>query len=195
MANTITGRDYQLKWQDFAGPVPANRGSSVAFTSASYTLNYSVAQAYAAIGIRVPDAQNNLGYVVTNLRIAVAPNRPRMWSVQSARTNDLLKHEQGHYDIVALIADELFNDLLSPPSVMTTAAAVQSFVNIRKAAADRLMDALQSNATRDGLYDTSTNHGLTTAQQTRWNRAFANSRPPLGMRFSLALDAEGIRVP
>jgi hypothetical protein len=196
MANTITGQNLRLQWSDFAGAVPGNRApNSVAFTSASFTIgSFNIVQAYAAIGIRMPDARNDLGFVINNLRITVTLNKARMWAVQSARTPALLAHEQGHYDIVALVMQDLFNDLVGPPSVLTTSQAVQQYATARITEAQRRIRVMESRTNQDGLYDTQTNHGLNQAPQGNWNRAFSLARPPTGMRFDLSLQANGIVV-
>ena len=40
--NRITGQDYQLNWGDFRAPAPRNPGSRVAFTSASFSINFTI---------------------------------------------------------------------------------------------------------------------------------------------------------
>jgi hypothetical protein len=194
MSNNITGLNLRLNWSDFIGQAPPNRSANqVAFTSALLNApSFSVTQAYASIGMRVPAAQNDLGFVVNNLQISVTLNRHRMWSVTNAQTPALLAHEQGHYDIVALTAFDLFNDLLSPPTVMTSIVQVTSFVNALNVEAVRRIAAMESSNTVDGLYDQQTNHGLNTVQQAKWDSAFALARPPTGMRFDLALGTQGI---
>lgn len=193
--NSITGQDYKLKWTDFIAPPPVNRGSSVAFTSAAFSVNFQVRTGEEALGLPRPRKGTDLGFGVDNLKIVVSPNRARMWSVASSRTPAMLTHEQGHYNIVALVMWELYDDLLSPPQTFTTADAAQKWANSKLADAQTLINKLQSSPTRDGLYDTQTNHSQNTAGQNRWDLAFALAFPPTGMRFSLALDAEGIVVP
>lgn len=193
MSNNLTGQNLRLHWTDFIGHVPQNRpANQAAFTSASYKISFGIVQAYASIGMRVPNAQNDLGFVVSNLQIQVTLNRHLMWSVASAQTPDLLIHEQGHYDIVALTMSDLFNDLLSPPTVMTSEADVRDFARTLQTEAARRIDAMESSATGDGLYDQQTNHSLNQAQQAHWDSAFASARSPTGLRFDLALAAQGI---
>ncbi|OOG55636.1 hypothetical protein [Rhodanobacter sp. C03] len=193
MSNNITGQNLRLHWTDFIGHVPQNRpANQVAFTSASYSINFGIAQAYASIGMRVPNAQNDLGFVVSNLQIKVTLNRHLMWSVTSAQTPELLAHEQGHYDIVALTMSDLFNDLLSPPTVMATENDVRDFARALQTEAARRIDAMESSAAGDGLYDQQTNHSLNQPLQAHWDSAFALARPPTGLRFDLALGTQNI---
>lgn len=193
MSNNINGLNLRLTWSDFLGQPPQSRAANnVAFTSVSFGITFSTAQAYAAIGMRVPNAQNDLGFVVSNLQINMKLNRHRMWSVSSAQTAGLLAHEQGHYDIVALTMSDLFNDLLSPPTIMAKEKDAQDFAKVLMAEAKRRIDAMESNPQLDGLYDQQTNHGLNQPLQAKWNQAFALARPPTGMRFDLALGTQGI---
>jgi hypothetical protein len=87
------------------------------------------------------------------------------WVVSSQMTNDLLKHEQGHYDILAISAREFYNGLigLSAPSV-----------NELQNKVTQMQATMQSNAnTVDGRYDTQTDHSrITNAQQT-WDKKIA----------------------
>jgi hypothetical protein len=87
---------------------------------------------------------------------------------------------------------DLFNDLLSPPSVMATENAVRNFASALQTEASRRIDAMESSVRGDGLYDQQTNHSLNSVQQANWDSAFALARPPTGMRFDLALGAQGI---
>ena len=196
MTNTLTGQNLRVQWSDFGGRIPSNRpANQAAFTSASFSLSdFNIVQAYAAIGIRMPNAQNDLGFVIDNLRIHVTLNRVRMWSVAASRTPELLTHEQGHYDIVALVMSDLFNDLVSPPTVLTTTSAVQQFANVLITEAQRRIRVMESSATQDGLYDRQTNHSEDSVAQAKWNRAFSNARPPVGMRFDLSLESQGIII-
>jgi hypothetical protein len=145
-----------------------------------------------------------------------------MWSVTSAQTSALLDHEQGHYSIVGLIMAELMADLLSPPNLITdpngwfsqtpsfatnpddlfdpanrrrTVAAARSWANALVRSAKALVARLESNPSRDGIYDVQTNHGLNTTVQASWDRAFFLASPAGGgMRFAMALSAVGIQI-
>jgi hypothetical protein len=195
MPNTLSGTDLRLQWSDFQGRAPAQTGNRLAFTSASFNLGtFRIVQAYQAIGIRMPDANNDLGYVIDHLQARVTLNRHQMWAVQSGQTPALLAHEQGHYDIVALTVSDLYTDLTTPPNVLTTIHAVQQYANGKIAAAQRRIQAMESHGNVDGLYDRQTRHGLNAGTQGNWNRAFVLARPPTGMRFDLALQAQGIIV-
>src|SRR5262245_52766004 len=113
--NTLTGQDYQLKWSDFTGRPPLNRGSSVAFTVADFSVNFRIRTGEEAIGLPLPRTGTEFGYGPDMVQVRVSPNRTRMWSVSTAQTDALLAHEQGHYSIVGQVMWDLWGDLLSPP--------------------------------------------------------------------------------
>jgi Bacterial protein of unknown function (DUF922) len=83
----------------------------------------------------------------------------------AAQTADLLKHEQGHYDLLVIGAKALAADLTaaSDPSSPGLAAKVQTIRNTHMTRASAI----------DTAYDTQTNHGQNAAQQTGWNLAIA----------------------
>src|SRR4051812_34496816 len=100
----LEGHDLTLAWGDFPADVPQNRlATDTASTLARFDLNYDYAY---------DSAQGtHHGYRVDHVNVRVTLDRPKMWAVSSARTAELLRHEQGHYDIVALIARDLFAEL------------------------------------------------------------------------------------
>lgn len=193
MANSLTGTNLRLTWNDFAGRPPQNPGDDAALTDTTFTYGYKTQQAYAAIGLKVPEASNDLGWRAVEVQVNVTLNRHKMWVVPSAKSDALLAHEQGHYEITALVMQDFYTDVLSPPNVLKSAAEVQTYVDGLAKEATRRINKMQSNNV-DGLYDIQTRHGLETAEQSKWNRAFAAARPPVGMRFDLSLDAAGITV-
>lgn len=193
MANNLTGTNLRLTWNDFAAQPPQNPGDDAALTDTTFTYGYKTQQAYAAIGLKVPEASNDLGWRAVEVKVSVTLNRHKMWVVPSAKSDALLAHEQGHYEITALVMQDFYTDILSPPNVLKSAAEVQTYVEGLAKEATRRINKMQSNNV-DGLYDVQTKHGLDASEQSKWNRAFANARPPVGMRFDLSLDAAGITV-
>jgi hypothetical protein len=122
-----------------------------------------------------------------------------MWSVTSQQTNDLLVHEQGHYNIVALVMQNLWYDLSSPPGLadapdwQTAFNTVHTQAQVRTWAQQLIRDAASFITSLETLYDTQTNHSRITAWQARWNQAFFLASPwGGGLRFRLALQRLGI---
>jgi hypothetical protein len=170
----------------------------------------------------MPRTGTKLGFTPDDIQIKVFPVRSHMWSVSSAQSPALLAHEQGHYSIVGPIMAELLADLLSPPNLITNAndwfsqtpgfannaddlfdpanrfktkTAAQTWANALLKSAAALINKLESNGAKDGVYDAQTNHGLNALTQGNWNRAFFLASPSgSGMRFAMACKAMGIQL-
>jgi predicted secreted Zn-dependent protease len=92
----------QLTPNDFTGPVPQGSGFYVAHTSCNVTMRYNV-QKY----------RNN--YQLT-FNIQLLLNRDRSWINRQMITNadmmgEVLRHEQGHYQIAYLMQQEMIRAL------------------------------------------------------------------------------------
>jgi hypothetical protein len=103
------------------------------------------------------------GATITNLTVDIEMASPECWVVSGQTSNmDLLKHEQGHYDITALGAREFHDGLTG----MT--AANENALNAR---ITRLRNNIQQKINRaNANYDTRTNHSRNTEVQQTWNR-------------------------
>jgi Bacterial protein of unknown function (DUF922) len=84
------------------------------------------------------------------------------WVVRTAKSNDLLKHEQGHFDILAICARELYAALLAIRA--TSTRDLQKQLDKEK---NRLGKQVKID---DARYDTKTNHGLNQAVQQAWDQ-------------------------
>jgi Bacterial protein of unknown function (DUF922) len=167
---SIAGSTLTLSWSDFQGGVPAQPRLD-AFTATSYRVNTNYT-------LSVRGGQQS-DFRLTAVSIHVQLDRARMWSRASARSPDLLKHEQGHFDITALLMRDLDTDLTAlmrqgqtyptQPDLARAVASVQR-------PAESLLTRLQSTSTTDGVYDQQTRHGTIAAEQQRWDAAFASAR-------------------
>ena len=102
-------------------------------------------------------------YRLPPFTIRVAPE-PGQTMVRSGirPSSDLLRHEQGHYDLVVLAARALARDLdaLSSPSARELSGRVEELVAEHTRRAARLSD----------LYDRETLHSHDAAAQSRWEQ-------------------------
>jgi hypothetical protein len=102
-----------------------------------------------------------------------------MWSRPTAQTPQLLKHEQGHYDITALVMRDLDADLTAllqaGPTFPTQRDLAQAIANLQDPAV-ALVNRLQSTAIADGIYDQQTRHSRDTAAQGKWDAALTRAR-------------------
>lgn len=187
LRTALEGHDEVLGWRDFQGAVPAGLGSGeAAYTEARLDLAYDY---------DYDSATATKGYRINHVHVQVTLDRGVMWSVKAGRTAELLRHEQGHYDIVALLARDLYEELTG----WNTGRAPKRF---RKetdltGAAERLrrqtLNLLQQVGgvgSKVGVYDKQTNHGQDAKAQEKWDKAFEAARTN-GARLAAGLSALG----
>ncbi|HEY8256193.1 MAG TPA: hypothetical protein VIG08_00900 [Gemmatimonadales bacterium] len=188
LRTVLEGHDETLDWRDFQGTAPANPAGDAAQTEARFDFQYDY---------EWDDSKgDHHGYRVNNVQVKVILDRASMWVVKGARSDALLKHEQGHYDIVALIARDLFNELTG----WETPKAPKRFKKQTdlKTAADRLgrqakalAARLSGTASSVGVYDTQTKHGQDTQAQDKWDKALEAARSK-GSRVMAGLSVLGV---
>ena len=94
--------------------------------------------------------------------ITVAPEAARTRVRRSARRSAaLLRHEQGHYDIVVLAARALGRELAS-----TTASSAS---DLSRAVEDCVAKHTERAARSSEAYDRETDHGRSLSEQARWS--------------------------
>ncbi len=179
MASRLANLKRRLTWGDFphrSTPPPGpNQTAIAAHTEARYSqFNWGFDPVPG--GLRLTDN------IVINVEFVRSSSWVADWVFRQPRQyqNDLLNHEQGHYAIVALMARDLFIDLMLLKSqIFRSAQSARQAVNA-------LTQRYSTNAIQaiSGKYDarTETNHGLVSAAQQRWdgyfNRAFTQPRTP-----------------
>ena len=116
-------------------------------------------------------------YRLPAFTITVAPEPSRTMARRSAgRSNSLLRHEQGHYDIVVLAARALARELesMTASSAQALTRRVEDCVSKHTARAARLSEA----------YDRKTEHGNDATEQELWIeriRAALEETDPAGL--------------
>jgi hypothetical protein len=100
---------------------------------------------------------------VTSLSITIQVVRENSWVVRSAKTPELLSHEQGHYDIQGLMGRDMGNEILAARA--PSADALQQIVT------EIIQRYRQRGIDLSAQYDTDTNHGRNREAQARWDRA------------------------
>ncbi|PYV13069.1 MAG: hypothetical protein DMG21_21950 [Acidobacteria bacterium] len=183
---SITGHTLTLTWQDFLGNAPTNARSD-AFTSTSY-------------GVQTPYTMSvrqgrQSDFRLSTVSVQVKLDRAQMWSRPSARTPELLRHEQGHYDITALLMRDMHTDLTallqSGRTFPTKQALEQAIADLQQPTVD-LDDRLQSTSTADGIYDQQTDHGRNATVQGRWSTALTGARSNPATKLVDCLRNQGI---
>lgn len=194
----MTGFPRTLAWSNF-GRAPANPPADAQTGAGFSTTGWSV------------QVVNGV-YRVAGFRATVSLNPGQTWAIQSARSSaDLLRHEQGHYDITGLIARDMVGKVLDLSFDEDVIAYIQgsgdtptqhrayvqrqfqTSINQFGQEARAMLARLNTDPAtgRDGIYDVQTNHSQNTAGQQTWNARFQRV---MGTNddFGLLLKLEGI---
>ena len=168
----LEGHEETLAWQDFQAAPPAKHSGDEAQTEARFDMQYDY---------EWDDDHKHQGYRVDHVQVTVTLDRPSMWSVKASRTDALLKHEQGHYDIVALIARDLFNELTGwesakPPKRFHKETDLKNAADRLRRQATALAARLSGTSTSVGVYDKQTKHGQDAKAQEQWDKALEAAR-------------------
>jgi hypothetical protein len=173
LRTVLDGHDETLDWRDFQGKAPASRsGGDDAQTEARFDVQYDYDW---------DDDHRHRGYRVNNVQVTVVLDRASMWVVTASRTPTLLKHEQGHYDIVALVARDLFNELTGwesakPPKRFRKETDLKNAADGLSRRAKGLAARLSGTSSSVGVYDKQTKHGQDAKAQEQWDKALEAAR-------------------
>ena len=145
-----------ISWSDFTPQSSRSHGTNEdAFTKARYHHSYNY-------------ERNGNAVAVTDAIVDISMVTEQSWVVSGATTNELLQHEQGHYDITALGAREFYNTLIN-----LTARSVRELQTKVATAHTRYQGKINSTNIR---YDNQTNHGSNTQVQWQWDQQIANEK-------------------
>lgn len=159
--------DRRLTWNDFNGPVPAGtEDQRVAATAGAlaWSFEYSIQWSRNACRFRIDDITAHAHF-----------RRDQSWVRTGHKTDRVLEHEQGHFDILQLYKEQLhtrtreFLGTLRPCSGRTERSATRS----TKSEIDRLVGAVYDKVwneyrSRQATYDRETRHGINAREQGEW---------------------------
>jgi hypothetical protein len=185
-----------LAWTDFQGTVPAN-ATRKALTVVSYDVQTPTI--FRIDGKTKKQKDFRLSGVTVKLTI----EKTQMWSQTSGQTTALLGHEQGHYEITALLMRDLESDLtalFNAAKTYPTVADLKKDVDALETPIIALLNSIQTVETSkgtfvDGLYDQQTKDGTDAKAQAKWAAAFTAARSTAATRLKDALTAQNITVP
>lgn len=106
--------------------------------------------------------------VITGVDVTIRLIADDCWAVTAHQNADLLKHEQGHYDILAIGAREFYNRL------MGLSAANADALQPRASALFQQFNQAANEV--DDRYDTLTNHSINTSVQQSWDQSIARAK-------------------
>lgn len=191
LKTALEGHDLTLGWADFKGAVPASLPpGEAAYTEARFDLAYDY---------EWDDERATQGYKVNHVHVKVVLARDRMWSVAAGQTASLLKHEQGHYDLVALLARDLYTELTGwnagkSPKRFRKQVDLKRAVDSRARDTRKLIAHLDGSSRTVGVYDKQTNHGLDATAQAKWDKVLGDARSK-GSRVDAALGGLSVGKP
>ncbi|HET9277657.1 MAG TPA: DUF922 domain-containing protein, partial [Flavitalea sp.] len=113
--------------------------------------------------IKLTTKGKSVAIAEVDIRISVI--KSDSWVIVDKQSDYLLKHEQGHYDILAISAREFYNSLMK----MSAASAheLQTMVT-------NLQEEVQKRVARvDARYDDQTKHSLDKTVQDSWDKKIA----------------------
>ena len=107
-------------------------------------------------------ARKGKSVTITEVDLEITLVKSDCWVVESKKSDYLLNHEQGHYDILAISARELYNSLMGLSAVSThelqrTITKMQENIQKRVSAVD-------------ARYDAQTKHSLDKTVQESWDK-------------------------
>jgi Bacterial protein of unknown function (DUF922) len=169
----LEGHEEKLIWADFQANAPGGSTSEAAFASARFDLNFDYDW---------DDAQGSAhGYRVGHVQVTVEIERSLMWSVKKDRSDAVLQHEQGHYDIVALLGRDLYNELGAwdsgtKPKRFRKETDLKDEVNRTLRRYKKLAVEFAGSSSAVGTYDKKTKHGVDAKAQEKWTAGLATAR-------------------
>ena len=188
MASQLLGLFRTLTWNDFkqvTKPVPGpGQSANVAQTRTNVGTNHFSLPAVRGTRPR----QYQLADMITvTIRLDAANCWKANWltTLPQSDQDRLLKHEQGHYDLVALLGRDYFLELMQLKT--NTYTKVSDFQADLKVLDDQFLKQIQPVQDK---YDGDTTHGRVQARQDAWNGYIKSAFTSL--RIPAARDAGGI---
>ena len=162
--DTETETTYrQVTWDDFKGRV--KRGQ---FEQAR------ISTAIQAAPLKIKVTPINKGFWVAAplaVEFYAAMNKSESSVGRAARTDRLLAHEQGHFDLTEVIARRLNRRLATVESQGASVAGARK--NVKKKIDLAYRQAAEELAELQASYDQETRHGLAAAAQRQWSEKIA----------------------
>lgn len=150
----LIGTDTNIRWSQFKKLQNHPAGKNYdAETTAEYK----------ASNIRFK--QNANAVAVKSADVKVFINTNESWVVTGKTTDYLLKHEQGHYDISVIAAQEFYRELFKL-NASTSNDLNTSIQTLNDSIQQKIIDA-------NDRYDIKTNHSQDKTKQDEWNKAIA----------------------
>lgn len=141
--------DRKLTWSDFPGvPDAQSKYDAMTYWNVKYSYRYSWAQSDTV----------SVAFTVQPLL------KEQSWVKKNKKSDELLRHEQGHYDLAIICAELLRQNL---------AKGIYLKDNYAKVIDSIFQLTMQQVREMEEQYDAETNHMLRRDEQERWNQKIA----------------------
>ena len=155
--------DQPVTWQLFLSPYPQDGCIQAEAAAIHMTLNWSVSYVIDYDRLK----RTWYGYVDKPLITVTNTMEPFLsWASSQGKTQDVLNHEQRHFDLYEIYARKL-RILLTRPRV-TGATTDEVRISLRKTINDTASAVLDMASQMQSLYDDETAHGTNAAMQANW---------------------------
>jgi hypothetical protein len=181
MASKLVGLFKTLEWSDFGTPrKSADPAPGARATAANTDADFSFTAGPSPLPVLDAPGKFTLNdnlEITINFKKATSFVNDWVFRRPNAFQDTVLKHEQRHYDVAALIARDLFIDLMQlKAQTFDSTMALQTAINAIQGKYKGKIKSINS------LYDGETENGGKSAEQTKWDgffdEAFTKERVP-----------------
>ncbi len=160
----VTGWPRKLRWDQFRKLDSRPQGQS--------TDAHTEAQWMNPPGKKFKLVRDRRAWRLDNVNLVLTLVNQETWVVKGKESDELLKHEQGHWDIAGLLVREYHRQLVALRA-RTPAKLTELFKNTEKRAKTRLSQVNKQ-------YEDDTKHGTDSTQQKKWNELITKSKTGRG---------------
>jgi predicted secreted Zn-dependent protease len=147
----ITNFTYNVKWQDFTKingrKAGINEDAQIKTLTTKFQPSFT---------------KTDDGWKVKKIDVVMAVSKASSWVVKGKQTTELLQHEQGHYNIMALGVRDMYNKIMA-----LTGKTRQAIMDEAKTIMGEVQPTVDE---KDDLYDDQTDHGNITGSQLKWDK-------------------------
>lgn len=199
MSSRMTGLKRTLEWKDFAGtPTPkelqdlqriagnaSGKTVGMAGTKSSFTVNFGGKAPDDPVLVPVPGSSPAKFTLSDNITVTVVFDPHRSWKQLDPLSDKgkqfLLDHEQGHYEISALMARDCFIDVMqlkakTYDSIAAGQAEAKAIVKSYKDKLDKVQDKYDDDTTHGAWVTPSFLPERKETFQTKWEGFFMKAR-------------------
>jgi hypothetical protein len=169
----LTNVAHQIAWAEFATHKQDPMPPAGTIAPAAFTKPMINTQGFGLAGI--PGSKPPKGQVKDTINVSVSLSAESwvedwVFNLPQAKQDDLLNHEQGHFNVGALLARDFYYDLLKlrKKEYNSPAESTADFETLKKARDAAMVSIIKK-------YDDDTKHGTVATQQVRWDGFFTSA--------------------